>query len=227
MCGFIGCVHDKTQNFSDEQKQLFKNMNDIITHRGPDDDGFYYDEHIQFGFRRLSIIDIESGHQPLTYENERYWIIFNGEVYNYVELREELVKEGLSFATSSDTEVIIALYSHLKEKAVEKLRGMFAFVIWDKQEQRLFGARDPFGIKPFFYLEDGEKTFFASEKKSILLALENDVLDYDSLQHYLTYQFVPEPNTLSEGIKKLEPGHYFTKKNWLTNGNQALLEGTF
>ncbi|MEH7437619.1 asparagine synthase (glutamine-hydrolyzing) [Neobacillus drentensis] len=212
MCGFIGCVHDKTQSFSDEQKQLFKNMNDIITHRGPDDDGFYYDEHIQFGFRRLSIIDIESGHQPLTYENERYWIIFNGEVYNYVELREELVKEGLSFATSSDTEVIIALYSHLKEEAVEKLRGMFAFVIWDKQEQRLFGARDPFGIKPFFYLEDGEKTFFASEKKSILLALENDVLDYDSLQHYLTYQFVPEPNTLSQGIKKLEPGHYFTKK---------------
>ncbi|WP_413308081.1 asparagine synthase (glutamine-hydrolyzing) [Bacillus sp. 1P10SD] len=212
MCGFIGCVHDKTQNYSDEQKQQFKNMNDIITHRGPDDDGFYYDEHIQFGFRRLSIIDIESGHQPLTYENERYWIIFNGEVYNYVELREELVKEGLSFATSSDTEVIIALYSHLKEKAVEKLRGMFAFVIWDKQEQKLFGARDPFGIKPFFYLQDGEKTFFASEKKSILLALENDVLDYDSLQHYLTYQFVPEPNTLSEGIKKLEPGHYFTKK---------------
>ncbi|MFK9095183.1 asparagine synthase (glutamine-hydrolyzing) [Bacillus salipaludis] len=212
MCGFIGCVHDKTQNYTDEQKQQFKNMNDIITHRGPDDDGFYYDDHIQFGFRRLSIIDIESGHQPLTYENERYWIIFNGEIYNYVELREELLKEGLSFATSSDTEVIIALYSHLKEKAVEKLRGMFAFVIWDKQEQTLFGARDPFGIKPFFYFEDGERTFFASEKKSILLALENDVINYDSLQHYLTYQFVPEPNTLSEGIHKLEPGHYFTKK---------------
>jgi asparagine synthase (glutamine-hydrolysing) len=212
MCGFIGCVHDKTQNFSDEQKQQFKNMNDIITHRGPDDDGFYYDDHIQFGFRRLSIIDIESGHQPLTYENERYWIIFNGEVYNYVELREELLTEGLMFATSSDTEVIIALYSHLKEKAVEKLRGMFSFVIWDKQEQTLYGARDPFGIKPFFYFEDGERTFFASEKKSILLGLENDVLNYDSLQHYLTYQFVPEPNTMSDGIKKLEPGHYFTKK---------------
>ncbi|WP_066258298.1 asparagine synthase (glutamine-hydrolyzing) [Neobacillus drentensis] len=212
MCGFIGCVHDKTQNFSDEQKQQFKNMNDIITHRGPDDDGFYYDEHIQFGFRRLSIIDIESGHQPLTYENERYWIIFNGEVYNYVELREELLNEGLTFATNSDTEVIIALYSHLKEKAVEKLRGMFSFVIWDKQEQSLYGARDPFGIKPFFYFEDGERTFFASEKKSILLGLENDVLNYDSLQHYLTYQFVPEPNTMSDGIKKLEPGHYFTKK---------------
>ncbi|MEH7074678.1 asparagine synthase (glutamine-hydrolyzing) [Neobacillus drentensis] len=212
MCGFIGCVHDKTQNYSEEQKQQFKNMNDIITHRGPDDDGFYYDDHIQFGFRRLSIIDIESGHQPLTYENERYWIIFNGEVYNYVELREELLNEGLTFSTSSDTEVIIALYSHLKERAVEKLRGMFSFVIWDKQEQTLYGARDPFGIKPFFYMEDGERTFFASEKKSILLSLENDVLNYDSLQHYLTYQFVPEPNTMSDGIKKLEPGHFFTKK---------------
>lgn len=212
MCGFIGCVHDKTQNYRDDQKQQFKNMNDLITHRGPDDDGFYYDEHIQFGFRRLSIIDIECGHQPLTYENERYWIIFNGEVYNYVELREELLKAGLNFATNSDTEVIIALYSHLKEKAVEKLRGMFSFVIWDKQEHTLYGARDPFGIKPFFYFEDGERTFFASEKKSILLALENDVIDYDSLQHYLTYQFVPEPGTMSKGIHKLEPGYYFTKK---------------
>ncbi|MDZ5472602.1 asparagine synthase (glutamine-hydrolyzing) [Bacillus sp. 31A1R] len=212
MCGFIGCVHEKPQNFRDEQKQLFSNMNDIITHRGPDDDGYFYDNHIQFGFRRLSIIDIESGHQPLTYENERYWIIFNGEIYNYVELREELLKEGLTFETSSDTEVIIALYSHIKEKAVEKLRGMFSFVIWDKQEQTLYGARDPFGIKPFFYFDDGEKTFFASEKKSILLALENDVINYDSLQHYLTYQFVPEPYTMSEGIEKLEPGHYFTKK---------------
>lgn len=212
MCGFIGCVHDKTQNYTDEQKQLFKNMNDLITHRGPDDEGFFADDHIQLGFRRLSIIDIEAGHQPLTYENERYWIIFNGEVYNYVELRQELLEEGLTFATNSDTEVIIASFSHYGEKAVEKLRGMFSFVIWDKQESQVYGARDPFGIKPFFYLEDGDRTFFASEKKSILLALEKDELNYDALQHYLTYQFVPEPETLSTGIKKLEPGHYFTKK---------------
>lgn len=212
MCGFIGCVHDKSQEFSDGQKQQFENMNNVITHRGPDDDGYFYDSHVQFGFRRLSIIDIESGHQPLHFENERYWIIFNGEIYNYVELREELLAEGITFATSSDTEVIIALYSHLKEKAVEKLRGMFAFVIWDKVEKTLYGARDPFGIKPFFFFDDGEKTFFASEKKSILLALQNDVLNYDSLQYYLTYQFVPEPYTMSEGISKLEPGHYFTKK---------------
>ncbi|WP_445489342.1 asparagine synthase (glutamine-hydrolyzing) [Niallia sp. 03133] len=212
MCGFVGCVHEKAQNFQAEQKEKFAEMNRIITHRGPDDEGYYYDNHIQFGFRRLSIIDIESGHQPLTYENERYWIIFNGEVYNYLEIREELINAGLTFQTHSDTEVIIALYSHEKEKAVEKLRGMFSFIIWDKQEETLFGARDPFGIKPFFYFDDGEKTFFASEKKSILMALESDVLNYESLQHYLTYQFVPEPHTMSEGINKLEPGHYFTKK---------------
>ena len=133
MSGFIGCVHGNTPIFQEAEKQLFKNMNNMITHRGPDDDGYYMDDHVQFGFRRLSIIDIESGHQPLTYDNERYWIIFDGEVYNYVELREELLQEGLHFETNSETEVIIALYSLIGEKAVERLRGMFAFVIWDKQ----------------------------------------------------------------------------------------------
>lgn len=129
-----------------------------------------------------------------------------------MELREELLAKGYKFNTHSDTEVIIALYSAEKEKAVEKLRGMFAFVIWDKQERTIFAARDPFGIKPFFYMEQGDRTFFASEKKSILLALKNDLLDYDSLQHYLTFQYVPEPMTMSVGIKKLEPGHYIKKK---------------
>lgn len=212
MCGFIGCIHDNKHTLDEHGQSKFEEMNTIITHRGPDDAGYYFDEHINFGFRRLSIIDLEAGHQPLTYENERYWIIFNGEIYNYVEIREELVKKGLEFQTNSDTEVIVALYSVEKEEAVKKLRGMFGFVIWDKQEQTVYGARDPFGIKPFFYYENDGKTFFASEKKSILLALENDILDYDSLQQYLTYQFVPEPDTLSMGIKKLEPGHYFTKK---------------
>lgn len=182
----------------------------LIVHS--DDGGYFFDEYVNFGFRRLSIIDLETGHQPLSYENERYWIIFNGEIYNYVELREELLAKGYKFTTHSDTEVIIALYSAEKEKAVEKLRGMFAFVIWDKQERTIFAARDPFGIKPFFYMEQGDRTFFASEKKSILLALKNDLLDYDSLQHYLTFQYVPEPMTMSVGIKKLEPGHYIKKK---------------
>ena len=213
MCGFIGCVHEQTQVYQEGDKHLFQNMNNLITHRGPDDDGYYMDSYVQFGFRRLSIIDIESGHQPLSFENERYMIIFNGEIYNYLELREELLKEGLRFDTNSDTEVILALYSHAGEKAVERLRGMYAFVIWDKQEQTLYGARDHFGIKPFFYCEQDDKTFFASEKKSILLARKNTgILNYEALQHYLTYQFVPEPETMDQGIKKLEPGHYFIKK---------------
>jgi asparagine synthase (glutamine-hydrolysing) len=212
MCGFIGCIHDQVQQFRDEDNVKFKSMNDVITHRGPDDDGFYLDEYVQFGFRRLSIIDIESGHQPLTYENERYWIIFNGEIYNYLELREELLSAGLTFATQSDTEVIISLYSHYKEKSVDKLRGMFAFLIWDKVEQTMFGARDHFGIKPLFFYNDGMRTFFASEKKSILLAMKSSEIDKEALQYYLTYQFVPEPYSMTEGIQKLEPGHYFTKK---------------
>lgn len=212
MCGFIGCVHDQPKAIDEQWKQTFAEMNDMITHRGPDDDGYFFDEHVHFGFRRLSIIDLEAGHQPLSYENERYWIIFNGEIYNYIELREELLQKGYGFATHSDTEVIIALYSHEKEKAVEKLRGMFAFVIWDKEEKTIFAARDPFGIKPFFYMEQDGRTFFASEKKSILHALENDLLDYDALQHYLTFQYVPEPLTMSVGIQKLEPGHYIKKK---------------
>lgn len=212
MCGFIGCMHDHATEQSNTDQQLFKQMNDIITHRGPDDEGYFQDEHIQLGFRRLSIIDIESGAQPLSFENERYWIIFNGEVYNFVELREELVEKGIQFETDSDTEVIIALYSQLKEKAVARLRGMFGFLIWDKEKKELFGARDPFGIKPFFYREEEDKTYFASEKKSILLAMESNELDPDSLQQYMTYQFVPEPGTMTKGIKKLEPGHYFTKR---------------
>lgn len=212
MCGFIGCISEQAQQLQDEQKQCFKIMNDLITHRGPDDEGYYFDEHVQFGFRRLSIIDVESGHQPLSYEDERYWIIFNGEIYNYLELREDLENEGMTFVTNSDTEVIIALYSKIKDKTVEKLRGMFAFVIWDKEEKLVYGARDHFGIKPLFYMEDAERTFFASEKKSILHAIKNNNIDEEALQHYLTYQFVPEPLTMSAGIKKLEPGCYFTKK---------------
>jgi asparagine synthase (glutamine-hydrolysing) len=212
MCGFIGCIHENAGNKDFRFQDLFEDMNNIIIHRGPDDSGYFHDDVISFGFRRLSIIDIENGHQPLSYENKRYWIIFNGEIYNHVELRNELVEQGFQFETNSDTEVIIALYSVLKDKTPEKLRGMFAFVIWDKQEKVLFGARDSFGIKPFFYMENLDRTYFASEKKSILLALKNDIINDESLHHYLTYQYVPEPETMSVGIKKLLPGHFFIKK---------------
>lgn len=212
MCGFIGCVHDRIAEITGEEKDVFREMNKMITHRGPDDEGYYTDEHIQFGFRRLSIIDVENGHQPLTYENERYWIIFNGEIYNYVELREGLVKEGMHFETESDTEVIIAMYAKHKEETAKNLRGMFGFVIWDKETNQVYGARDHFGIKPFFYAEEDGKLYVGSEKKSILHALKNQTLDEVSLQNYMTFQFVPEPDTLTTSVKKLLPGHYFTKK---------------
>jgi len=214
MCGFIGCVHDQPKEFSNEDRDAFKERNHLLTHRGPDDEGYYFDEHVQFGFRRLSIIDLESGRQPLSYANERYWIIFNGEIYNYIELREELQEKGMEFATESDTEVILALYDHYKEKSVDKLRGMFAFLIWDREEKLLFGARDPFGIKPLYYYADPDKgcTFFASEKKAILHALENPALNGRSLQQYLTFQYVPEPYTMHEKIEKLLPGTYFMKR---------------
>lgn len=212
MCGFIGCVHDRIAEITGEEKEVFKEMNDMITHRGPDDEGYYTDEHIQFGFRRLSIIDVENGHQPLTYENDRYWIVFNGEIYNYVELREDLIKEGMQFETESDTEVIIAMYAKHKEETAKFLRGMFGFVIWDKETNQVYGARDHFGIKPFFYAEEDGKLYVGSEKKSILHALKNQALDEVSLQNYMTFQFVPEPDTLTTSVKKLLPGHYFTKK---------------
>lgn len=212
MCGFIGCISAHLGQVNEEEVTSIKNMNKLIHHRGPDEEGYYFDEYVCFGFKRLSIIDLESGQQPLSYNNDRYWIIFNGEIYNYIELREDLIKQGDVFSTHSDTEVILALYSRYKEKCVEKLRGMFAFAIWDKEEKTLFCARDPFGIKPFFYKMDGEKFYFASEKKSILLAMNEDKLNYDSLQHYLTFQFVPEPYTMSVQIEKLLPGHYMIKK---------------
>lgn len=213
MCGFVGCIHGDNQNHDlVDYKKTIREMNKLIVHRGPDDEGFFFDDHISFGFRRLSIIDVEKGHQPLSYENERYWIIFNGEVYNYIELRDELLKDGYTFETDSDTEVIIATYAKYKEKTAERLRGMFGFVIWDKREKAVYGARDHFGIKPFHYAEEDGVIYFASEKKSIYQILKKKELDEVSLQNYLTFQFVPDPDTMTKGIHRLAPGHYFTKK---------------
>ena len=124
------------------------------------------------------------------YENDRYWIVFNGEIYNYVELKAELIDCGHTFSTDTDTEVILALYSRIKEETAPKLRGMFSFCIWDKQEERLYGARDQFGIKPFYYSEQKDITYFASEKKSLLKAFDDDELDILSLQQFLSFQYV-------------------------------------
>ncbi|WP_028783527.1 asparagine synthase (glutamine-hydrolyzing) [Thalassobacillus devorans] len=212
MCGFIGLIRSQPRYMSEEELATFQRQNDYITHRGPDDEGYYHDEYISLGFRRLSIIDIESGQQPLSYENERYWIVFNGEIYNYVELREELENQGFDFITESDTEVITALFHHKREHAFRDLRGMFSILIWDKQEQTLYGARDPFGIKPLFYTSDENGTYFASEKKSLTLVRDSEQVDVEALHHYLSFQFVPEPWTMTEDIKKVTPGHYFIQK---------------
>ena len=163
MCGFVGFI-DKKKN----KKKIIKDMADIIVHRGPDSDGYYVDEDCALGFRRLSIIDLSGGTQPIYNEDNSLAIIFNGKIYNYKEIKEELVKKGHKFRTESDTEGLIHGYEEYKEGVLEKLRGMFAFVIYDTRDKSLFGARDFYGIKPFYYYYDNENFLFGSEIKSFL-----------------------------------------------------------
>jgi len=184
----------------------------LIIHRGPDSDGFYHDSHCSLGFRRLSIIDVEGGTQPIYYDDDRYVLIFNGEIYNYLEIREELKQLGLTFKTNSDSEVLVAAYSYYGKDAVKKFRGMFGFIIWDRKTQTLFGARDMFGIKPFYYSEVDGITYFASEKKSIIELTHNTEIDEKALQYYFSFRYVPEPLTMNKNIFRLEPGHCFIKK---------------
>ncbi|MDY7043289.1 MULTISPECIES: asparagine synthase (glutamine-hydrolyzing) [unclassified Virgibacillus] len=212
MCGFVGMLFDTPMERSEQDIAQFKEQNNIITHRGPDEEQYYFDSYVSFGFRRLSIIDIESGTQPLSYNDKQIWMVFNGEIYNYLELRQDLIKEGYHFDTDSDTEVIAALFVKYREEAFKYLRGMFSILIWDKERKEFYGARDPFGIKPLFYYENDLGTCFASEKKSISLMMEKEEVNLDALQHYFSFQYVPEPMTLSRGIKKVKPGHYFKKK---------------
>src|ERR1700733_12271369 len=172
-----------------------------MRHRGPDEGGVWVDDDVVIGFRRLSIIDIDLSHQPLPYLDGRYHLIFNGEVYNYLELRERLTRDfGAQFETEGDGEAVGAGYHYLGEKVLRELRGMFAFLIWDSHDRVMFGARDWFGIKPLYTYPDDRGSFFASEKKSLLAiaqladgAAAEDEVDAAALQHYLTLQYVPEP----------------------------------
>ncbi|WP_096437003.1 asparagine synthase (glutamine-hydrolyzing) [Alteribacter populi] len=211
MCGFVAM-------FSNNQEQLnefpLEKMTNSITHRGPDDCGYFQHPYVRFGFRRLSIIDLENGHQPMQYDNDRYTIVFNGEIYNAPELRKSLIEEGLEFDTYSDTEVILAIFRQKGKKGFSLLRGMFAFLIWDRENETLTGARDPFGIKPFFYKKDRDSFLFASEKKSLLNTRgqrpesHNEIVDA-----YLTFQFAPEPYTTTTSIWKVPPGHMIEVKS--------------
>ncbi|SDZ33976.1 asparagine synthase (glutamine-hydrolysing) [Evansella caseinilytica] len=205
MCGFVGIVSANNETL---YYQPLREMMNVIAHRGPDDSGIFEGQYARLGFRRLSIVDIEGGHQPMSYLDDRYTIIFNGEIYNAPELREQLIKMGASFQTHSDTEVILAAFHHYGEECLHRFKGMFAFLIWDREEERLFGARDPFGIKPLFYrtLRDGTYVF-SSEKKSLFFVEEQAYIDGEAAFHYLTFQYIPEPNTATAQIDKVKPGH--------------------
>ncbi len=215
MCGIAGFFSDKTRENKEEN---LDRMLKRIVHRGPDGEGRYFDEHIALGHRRLSIIDLEGGSQPIFNEDGTKVIIFNGEIYNYQELREDLLTKGHTFSTASDTEVILHGFEEYDKKILEKLRGMFAFVIWDKNTGELFGARDHFGIKPFYYYHKGESFMFASEIKAFVdhedFVME---LNRDMIPTYLSFNFAPGKETFFKYVYKLEPGCYFRyRKNELS-----------
>ena len=180
-------------------------MCDEIIYRGPDDGGIYTDSAIGLAHRRLSIIDLsELGHQPMASQDEMLWITYNGEIYNFLSLREDLIKKGYRFKSRCDTEVILCLYREYGEDCLKYLRGMFAFAIWDRRKSRLFLARDRIGKKPLFYYCDDNTFVFASEIKSILRDPEvNKKINYEALSDYFKYLYVPEPKTIYQGIQKL------------------------
>jgi len=192
-------------------RSVLDRMCDLLEHRGPDDRGVFIDDGIGLSMRRLSIIDLNTGHQPIFNEDKNLCIVFNGEIYNFPDLRLDLEKKGHRFYTNSDTETIIHLYEDFEEKCVERLRGMFAFAIWDKPKQRLFIARDRFGIKPLYYFWDGRTFLFASEMKSILAfpGFQRE-LDLEAMQEYFTFLYVPHTKTLFKDIHKLLPGCFMT-----------------
>ncbi len=210
MCGFVGFYSEREKN----KKEIIRQMNDKIVHRGPDSEGYFVSEQIAFGFRRLSLIDLQDGMQPISNEDGSKVIIFNGEIYNYKEIREELVAAGHIFKTQTDTEVILHGYEEYGKEILQRLRGMFAFVIWDERERSLFGARDHFGIKPFYYSLLDDQLLFASEIKAMLTFPGfRKQINKAALKHYLVFQYSVLEETFFENVFKLRPGHYFTFKN--------------
>lgn len=210
MCGICG--------FTYRDETLIKSMNDSISHRGPDDEGIYVSEGMSLGHRRLSIIDLSPlGHQPMSNEDKSLWIVFNGEIYNYEEIRQTLIDKGHTFRSHSDTETILNAYQEWGRDCLGRLRGMFAFAIWDSKKKELFIARDRLGVKPLYYVEKGGSLFFASEIKAFKETgiVEND-LDYGAVNLYFTFRFTPGPQTVLKNVKKLEPGHFMVWKNGTT-----------
>ena len=209
MCGFVGFV-DKEKN----KKRIIKDMTNIIKHRGPDSDGYYIDSNVALGFRRLSIIDLEGGTQPIIDDTNNYIIVFNGEIYNYLDIKKELLAKKYKFNTKCDTEVILNGYIEYGIDILKKLRGMFSFVIYDKKQDLLFGARDFFGIKPMYYYLNDNEFMFGSEIKSFIGHPNfKKELNKEALKPYLTFQYSCLNETFFKNVYKLDPGHYFIYKD--------------
>ena len=209
MCGFVGYINKET----DKQENI-KKMADLIAHRGPDSEGYYTDETVALGFRRLSIIDLNNGSQPIYNEDKNKVIVFNGEIYNYQELREDLIAKGHTFATNTDTEVLLHGYEEYQETLLDKLRGMFAFVIYDIETKELFAARDFYGIKPFYYALMEDTLLFGSEIKSFLIHPDfKKEINLKMLEYYLTFQYSVGEETFFKNVYKLRPGHYLKYKD--------------
>lgn len=205
MCGIFGVIsYDKPV-----PDRVAENFVQALGHRGPDDHGVYQEENVLIGMNRLSIIDLAAGHQPISNENETLQICFNGEIYNYLELREYLAAKGHRFKTSSDTEVVLRLYEECGEDCLTKLNGMFSFVIWDCERKKAFISRDPLGIKPLYYAGKGGRFYFASELKAILAVVPDlGKLDELALSRYFSFGYIPSPQTPFSEVKKLPAGHY-------------------
>jgi asparagine synthase (glutamine-hydrolysing) len=207
MCGLTGIFeYDRPTEIP---RELVHRMNETIVHRGPDDEGIFVGPGIGLGFRRLSIIDLAGGHQPISNEDGTIWAMLNGEIYNYPELRKELLCRGHKLATRSDTETVVHLYEEHGEECFARLRGMFAIVLWDSRQRKLLMARDRVGKKPLFYSADGKRVLFGSELKALLAAdgLSRDV-DSQALSNYFSFGYIPAPRTIYGAVRKVLPGQY-------------------
>lgn len=206
MCGIVGILN---KNGAPVDREVLERMTRRLVHRGPDDEGFYLDGSVGLGFRRLSIIDLSGGHQPMSISDGRFTIVFNGEIYNFLELRAELEKEGVTFQTRSDTEVLLQLYAREGESCLSRLNGMFAFAIWDRVEKSLFLARDRMGKKPLYLWETASHMAFASECKAFLDHPQfSRTLDPNALNHYFQFEHVPAPFSIFQDVRKLPQGHF-------------------
>src|SRR5262245_46886042 len=208
MCGIAGFV---TLDPSVTSAAVIERMTEPIRHRGPDDFGYYRDAHASLGFRRLAIIDLSGGHQPMANEDESCWIVFNGEIFNHASLRPALEAAGHRYASRSDTETILHAYEEYGAGCVDKLRGMFGFAIWDQRRRRIFLARDRMGKKPVYYFWNGRVLVFGSEIKAVLAHPEvRAQFDDTLLPEYLAFGYTSDDRTMFQGIRKLMPGHHLT-----------------